>query len=514
MNRTGKSARNFLFTLLSNAAAVLIGLAAQKIFIRILGLEYSGLNGLFSNVITMLGIADLGIGEAVVFHMYRPLEEDDRETVCSLMAFYRKAFRIVALVIAAVGIALIPLLPYIAKTENPAIHLTPVYLIFLLDVVFSYLLSYKRSILYADQKNYIVNVVHMAYLILMNTGQLLMVLFTHNYYLYLLVKLFFRILENVVIIRVVGRSYPYLAAARGAKPLKPEILADIKKKVGALFFHKVGTFCVNGTDNILISAFLGLATAGLYSNYFLVIDAVTKLFGPAVSALTPSVGHLLVEADSRRLFGVFRRIRFMNFWIACFAATSLLTMVQPFVSVWFGPQYLLTVPVVMLLAFQLFQTLMRGSYNAFQDAAGIFYENRFVPLAESALNLISSLVLLRIWGLAGVFMGTIISGTALWCFSYPRFVYRKLFERGYAEYARETAAYILLFMAVAGSTFFLSGILSERIAALSGGSGLVQLAADAVLCVVYPNAVLALVFMKSDLFHYFIGLVRGRLQKR
>ena len=163
--------------------------------------------------------------------------------------------------------------------------------------------------------------------------------------------------------------------------------------------------------------------------------------------------------------------------------------------------------------FQLFQTLMRGSYNAFQDAAGIFYENRFVPLAESALNLISSLVLLRIWGLAGVFMGTIISGTALWCFSYPRFVYRKLFERGYAEYARETASYILLFMAVAGSTFFLSGILSERIAALCGGSGLVQLAADAVLCVVYPNAVLALVFMKSDLFHYFIGLVRGRLKK-
>ena len=184
-------------------------------------------------------------------------------------------------------------------------------------------------------------------------------------------------------------------------------------------------------------------------------------------------------------------------------------MVQPFVSLWFGPQYLLDVTVVMLLAFQLFMTLMRGSYNAFQDAAGIFYENRFVPLAESALNLVSSLVLLRIWGLAGVFMGTIISGTALWCFSYPRFVYRKLFERGYGEYARETAAYILLFMAVAGSTFFLSG----RLAVLCGGSAFIQFAADAALCLVYPNAVLALVFMRSDLLHYFAGLVRGRLKK-
>lgn len=507
MNRTGKSARNFLFTLLSNAAAVLIGLAAQKIFINILGLEYSGLNGLFSNVVTMLGIADLGIGEAVVFHMYKPLEEDDMDTVCSLMAFYRKAFRVVALVIAVVGVCLIPVLPYIARTDNTAIHLTPVYLIFLADVVFSYLLSYKRSILYADQKNFIVNIVHMGYLLLMNTGQLLMVLLTHNYYLYLLVKLFFRILENVLIIRIVDRSYPYLSSGE-EKPLRPEILQDIRRKVGALFFHKVGTFCVNGTDNILISTFLGLTTTGLYNNYFLVIDAVTKLFGPAISALTPSVGHLLVEADSERLYGVFRRVRFMNFWIACFAASSLLAMVQPFVSLWFGPQYLLETAVIVLLSFQLFQTLMRGSYNAFQDAAGIFYENRFVPLFESALNLLSSLLLLRVWGLAGVFVGTVISSSALWCFSYPKFVYRKLFGRSYGEYAAETLSYILLFVAVAGSTWFLS----ERIARYAGASPLALLAADAALCVLFPNAVLALIFRKSDLLQYFAGLALSRLK--
>ena len=510
MSRTGKSARNFLFTLLSNMAAVLIGLAAQRIFIRILGLEYSGLNGLFSNVITMLSIADLGIGEAVVFHMYKPLEEDDRETVRSLMAFYRKAFRVVALVIGIVGVCLIPVLPHLAKTETATVNIKIVYILFLLDVVFSYLLSYKRSMLYADQKNYIVNIVHMIYLISMNTGQLLMVLFTHNYYLYLLVKLFFRVLENVVIIRIVDRSYPYLDL-RGARPLEPAIMADIKRKVGALFFHKVGTFCVNGTDNILISRFLGLTVAGLYSNYFLVIDAVTKLFGPAVSALTPSVGHLLVEADSGRLFSVFRRIRFMNFWIACFAATSLLTMVQPFVSLWFGPEYLLEIPVIMLLSFQLFQTLMRGSYNAFQDAAGIFYENRFVPLAESALNLISSLLLLRVWGLAGVFAGTIISGTALWCFSYPKFVYRKLFARSYENYAAETAGYILLFVAVAAGTFALSGALSRWI---GPESTLLLFMADAFLCLIFPNAVLALIFGRSELFKYFVGLVAGRIRKR
>ena len=207
----------------------------------------------------------------------------------SLKAVFLKSL-VSALFIAVAGVCLIPVLPFLAKTQTASVNVTAVYILFLLDVVFSYLLSYKRSMLYADQKNYIVNIVHMAYLILMNTGQLLMVLFTHNYYLYLLVKLFFRVLENVVIISIVNRSYPYLRSGE-AKPLAPGIRADIRRKVGALFFHKVGTFCVNGTDNILISHFLGLATAGLYSNYFLVIDAVTKLFGPAISALTPSVGH-------------------------------------------------------------------------------------------------------------------------------------------------------------------------------------------------------------------------------
>lgn len=505
MNRTRKSARNFLFTLMSNVAAVMIGLAAQRIFIRILGLEYSGLNGLFSNVITMLSIMDLGVGEAVVFHMYKPLEEGDTESIRSLMAFYKRTFRIVAVLILIVGLCLIPVLPHLAKTTTADVNVTAVYILFLLDVVFSYLLSYKRSILYADQKNYVVNIVHMGYLLAMNTGQLLMVLFTHNYYLYLIVKLFFRILENVVIIRIADRAYPYLNEP-GAAPLKPEVRQDIRKKVGALFFHKIGTFCVNGTDNILISTFLGLVVAGLYNNYFLIIDAVTKLFGPAVAALTPSVGHLLVEADCDHLFGVFRRIRFMNFWIACFAATSLLTIVQPFVSLWFGQEYLLEMPVVMLLSFQLFQTLMRGSYNAFQDAAGIFYENRFVPLLESALNLISSIALLQIWGLAGVFAGTVISGTALWCFSYPKFVYRRLFEREYLQYAMETAGYILLFLAVAGSTLWISLQMQTRI----GENVLAVFASDMLLCAVFPNAVLALLFARSDLLRYFAGMVIRR----
>ncbi|MCF0228544.1 MAG: O-antigen ligase family protein [Parasporobacterium sp.] len=500
--RTEKSARNVLFTVFASVTAILIGLIAQKLFIQILGLEYAGLNGLFNNVISMLAIADLGIGEAVVFHLYRPLKENDRETIRSLMRFYRKAFHIVSLVVAVIGVCLIPVLPYIAKTAEADVNTTVIYLIFLADVVLSYFLSYKRAILYADQKNYYISIIHMVYLVGMNTAQLLMLYFTRNYYAYLIAKVVFRILENVVITYVANRQYPYLKEA-DVRPLAPEIRFDIRKKTGALLFHKIGTFIVNGTDNILISVFFNLKAAGLYSNYYLVIDALTKLFTPALAALTPSVGDMLVSESKEHIFLTFRRIRFINFWMASFAGTSLFVLIQPFISIWFGREYLLSFGVTATLALQFFQLMMRGSYNSFQDAAGIFYENRFVPLVESALNIISSIILLKIFGLAGVFAGTIISSLALWGFSYPKFVYAGLFGRSIRSYISETVGYLGVFVIVCAAAYGAVSLVNSCLAA----DGLMLLIADGIICFVVTNGLMALIFIRSDCFKYFTGLL-------
>lgn len=504
--RAGKSARNFIFAAAANMTAILIGLIAQRLFIRILGLEYAGLNGLFSNVFTMLGIMDLGIGEAVIYNLYKPLQENDRETVLSLMNFYRKAFHIVAAVIAFTGICLIPVIPYIAKTTEADVNLNVIYLIFLADIVFSYLLSYKRAILYADQKNFIISMIHMGYLVGMNLAQLLMIYYTHNYYAYLSVKLVFRILENLIITVTADRLYPYLKRKK-VEPLSSEISADIRRKTGALFFHKIGTFVVNGTDNILISVFFNLTTAGLYNNYYLVTDAAAKLFNPAIAALTPSVGNMLVTDEPEHVFQIFRRIRFMTFWIACFAATSLLTLIQPFISLWFGEQYVLAMPVVIMIVLQFFQLLMRNAYSVFQDAAGIFYENRFVPLAESALNLFFSIILLKIFGLAGVFAGTIVSSMALWCFSYPKFVYIGLLKRPLTDYIREMTGYLIIFLTVCITVYTSVHFINNSLPM----NGIVLLFTDTLLCVIMINILLALIFHHSDCFRYFLEFVFRKL---
>lgn len=508
IGRTGKSARNFIFSIFANVTAILVGLIAQKLFINILGLEYAGVNGLFTNVITMLGIVDLGIGEAVIFHLYRPIKENDEEAIKSLMRFYRRAFHIIGLAVAVIGACLIPALPYITGKTQADVNLTIVYLVFLADVVFSYFLSYKRAILYADQKNFMISMIHMGYLVGMNLIQIVVLYFTHDYYAYILVKLGFRILENLVITAVANRSYPFLRE-KEIQPLKPDIRADIKKKVGALFFHKIGTFVVMGTDNILISVFFGLSTTGLYSNYYLVIDAVTKLFNPALAALTPSVGNMLVTDSEEKRFEIFRRIRFMNFWIAAFASVMLFVLIQPFIGLWFGEQYLLSLLVVIMISFQLFQSMMRCTYNMFQDAAGIFYENRFVPLFESAINIIASVILLKLIGLAGVFAGTIVSSLALWSFSYPRYVYTRLFKRGLKNYALETLGYLGAFLAVGAVT----GALIFWLNAMSGQAGIAGLFIDAAAGVILTNGLLALMFFRHDCMKYFLQLVSSVVRK-
>ena len=506
--RTEKSARNVLFTVFASVSAILIGLVAQKLFIQILGLEYAGLNGLFTNVITMLAIADLGIGEAVIFNLYKPLKEKDTETIRSLMRFYRKAFHIVAAAVAVIGVCLIPALPYIAKTTEANVNTTVIFLIFVADVVLSYFLAYKRAILYADQKNYYISIIHMVYLIGMNAAQLIMLYFTHDYYAYLITKVVFRVLENIVIAHVANRQYPFLKG-RDVKPLAADIKADIRKKTGALVFHKIGTFVVNGTDNILISVFFSLKTAGLYSNYLLVTEALKQLFNPALAALTPSVGNMLVSESKEHIFLTFRRMRFMNFWLATYVATSLFVLIQPFIVFWFGAEYTLTFGVVITISLQFFQMLMRGTYNAFQDAAGIFYENRFVPLAESAVNLIASIILLKIFGLPGVFAGTIVSSLVLWCFSYPKYVYTRLFGRSIKNYFLETGGYLGLFLVICSITSAAVMFINKIVSA----DGIILWIADAVIVFVLANGLMALAFLKSEHLKYYLGLV-SRIYKK
>ena len=497
--KTSNSIRNSFFSLVSNISTIIIGLIAQAIFIKILGAEYLGLNGLFSNIISMLGIVELGIGTAIVYNLYKPLHENNKEEIKSLMNFYKKAYNIIAIIVLFIGILITPFLSFFIKEVKVDINIYFVFLLFILDVFFSYILSYKRSILYANQKNYIINIVHMTYLVGMNLFQLIILYITHNYYLYLVVKIIMRIYENLVISHIVNKMYPYLKDKQINK-LNNSVSKGIFIKIKALFYHKLGSFIVLGTDNIIISKFLGLGMVGLYSNYYLIINALNTLLGNIITSLTPSVGDLLVENNIEKNYNTFVKIRFANFWIASFSATCLYVVMEPFIKLWIGNEYLLPNIVLLILVINYYQKIMRLSYSTFKEAAGIFEEDRFVPIIESIINIVVSILLVIKIGLSGVFIGTIISGLVLWLYSYPKFVYKKLFNRSYINYAKETLGYILVFSVIIIITNMINNLFLIEGAFLS-------VLVSMICSLVISNILLILFFYKTENFKYYKNII-------
>lgn len=505
--RKKSSFKNMITAVSSNVLTIIVGLVAQAIFIKILGSEYLGLNGLFSNVISMLGIVELGMGSAIIYNMYKPIAEENHEKIKSLMQFYKKSYRIITLIISIIGIMIIPFIKYIVDIESVTVGINVylVYILFLLETICSYILSYKRSMLYADQKEYITNIIHMGYTILVNTMQLTFLYFTHDYYLYLIIKVMMRLVENIVISSYVNRRYSYLLDNNVTK-LDSKTEKDIFQKIKALFFHKIGTFIVSGTDNIIISKYLGLVTVGLYSNYYMIINAVQTVINHIIQATRASVGNLLVTESKTKQFDIFNKIRFVNFWISCFSSICIFVIIDSFITIWIGYKFVLPTKVLLVLVINFFIVSSRSTYGAFKEAAGIFYEDRFVPIIESLLNIVLSIIFVKKFGLMGVFMGTIASGLVLWCYSYPKYVYNKLFGRKISDYIKETIYYFIIFILIAGFTYSLAILISFDNVYL-------QFISNVLIALIVPNVIMLLLFSKDENFKYFINMLKG-LKKR
>ena len=451
--RSTNSIKNAITAVASNIVSILIGIVSQAIFIKTLGAEYLGINGLFTNIVSMLGIVELGIGSAIIYNLYEPIAKKDKEKIKSLMNFYKKSYRVIAVIVFTIGMMIIPFLKNIVGQISININIEFIYSLFIIDVVASYLLTYKRSILYANQKTYITNIVHIGYLIVMNTLQIFILLIAKSFVAYLIIKIICRVLENVVITIIANKNYPYIKE-KDAKKIDEKTTKDIVKKVKGLIFHKVGSFVVLGTDNIIISKFLGVVTVGLYSNYNMIIQAVSNLFLQAFDSLTASVGNLLVEKNHRKSYEIYKNMLMINSILFTFAATEIICLIEPFIRIWIGEQYILSKVVLIILIINFYIQGMRKTCLVFKMAAGVFHEDRYFPIMESIINIVASVVLVKIIGLPGVFLGTIISALPVILISYPKYVYIPLFKKSFWNYIKENLYYyVLAFLTISVAMF-------------------------------------------------------------
>jgi O-antigen/teichoic acid export membrane protein len=504
-SRTHFSTYNTITSIIGNIVAILIGFIAQTVFVKVMGKEFLGLNGLFNNVISLLSIADLGLGTSIIYKLYKPIAENNKKEIKSILDFFKSCYLVIAAVVLVVGLLLTFFLNFIIGDVSIDINVHITYILVVFSMVVSYLLAYKRTLIYAYQKNYIINIVHIIYLVILNFFQLLLLYLTKNYYLYLIVKIICVFLENFALTMIANKLYKDVVNLKSEK-ISIEDKNDIFIKMRGMLCHKLGSFFVNGTDNLIISKFLGLITVGLYSNYYMIIAGVQGLFTQAISSTTASVGNMLVTESNEVSVNVFKKIRFLNFWVATFSGTCLLVIMDSFIKLWLGNDYLLSKLVLFILVFNYFQQTMRTTYGTFKDAAGIFYEDRMVPIVESILNIVFSIVLVKFLGLAGVFLGTLISGIVLWCYSYPKYVYKKVLNRKYEDYAKETIGYILLFIIIASISYYIS--LKFVISNL-----FLSFVVNCLIAFIVPNIILIIVFRKTDNFQYYKSMILNKLKK-
>jgi len=444
----------------------------------------------------MLAIAELGIGTAIVYHLYRPINEKDIHKTQSLIKFYRTCYRAVATVVLLISLAVMPFLPAIVGNSAISSSIHGIFLLFVANTIFSYLLTYKRSMLYADQKNYIINIVHTVAVVALSAAQVLILIKTHNYYLFLTLRIVATILENVIINYIVNKRYEYLRQLRDASPIDMVIKKDIFKKVKGLLYHKASEFAVLGSDSIVISMFLGVATLGLYSNYLLITATFNGIMSQITSAITASVGNLLLEKNQAKHEAVFKKVYFANFWISTVVAVGFFVAVNSFIVLWLGDGYLFSLEIVAALTATLYLTMLRMPIQTFKTAAGIFHEDRYMPIVESVINLVLSLVLVQFVGLIGVFIGTICSTLFLHGYSYPKYTYTRLFGKSWVSYWKMIAGSTAITALIAGLAYAISSLVELE-------NPLASFLVSAFIAAIVSNAVLLILYRKSENMGYF-----------
>jgi len=433
-SRTENVMRNAWVAFVTQIITILLNYVNRTVFIKILVIEYLGLNGLCANVLWVLSFAELGIGNALIFSMYKPLGIQDRDKLKSLMALYKKAYSIIGTVIFFAGLALVPFLNLMIK-EPPDINenIYLIYILFLVNSTISYFFVYKRSIIIADQKNYIVLLYQQAFIILQIIGQIIFLYFTHEYVYYLVIHILCTFLNNIFIARKADKLYPYLKEGK-AKPLIPEERKDIFRNIRALFLNKIGSVVLNGTDNIIISAFIGLTAVGLYSNYYLVLTAFTMVIGQIMSSFTASVGNLNALSDVENKERVFYRIFFITAWIYGFFSIGLYLLLNPFIKLWLGEDFLLSAGVVFSIVLHFYINGMHFAVYTYRITMGLFVHYKYTPIFAAVMNIILSIVMAKYIGLMGVFLATSISRFLTSGIVDPVLVYRKIFNKNPIKY--------------------------------------------------------------------------------
>lgn len=453
--RVKNSVRNVSFSLIYYAIQILLTFLVRILFVRVFVSQYLGVNTLFTNILNILSVVESGFGSAIVFALFKPVAENDEEKVRQLVQLYKKYYTIIGSIVLVLGLLLIPFLPYLIKDfYSIDLNLYLMFLIFLATSVITYITAHRRALFYTTQRSDIETKINIVAYITTITIQLLSILVFKNYYIYAIAGLINVIVISVLIVVISNKKYKsYLL--KPSSPIDKSESKNITKNVFALFYHKIGGIVLNATDSLILAAFIGSVVVGKYSNYLLITTSLNTLMNIFVGSIKGSVGNLIATEDVEKNHKLFNDLNKAFIIINTFICICFISLVNPFVSFFFGQNMLLSFGAVIVIGLNMYLYNLRQVVYTFKDCKGLFKENKYAPLIEAVINLILSIILVKFLGLTGVLLGTIISCILVPLWNEPYILFKHYFKKSTTIYMLKLILNICLYALVGCAVLFI-----------------------------------------------------------
>lgn len=503
IERTKNTVRNIVFGFINKIIGIILPFFSRTAILYIMGEKYLGLSSLFTSILSFLSLAELGVGGAMVYSMYKPIAHNDNETICALLNLYKRFYRMIGSVILGLGILLMPFLKVLVPEQLPDnMNIYILYFIYLFNAVLSYwLFAYKNALLQAYQRNDIDSkiasvVTPMSYVVMLG-----FLFLTHNYYAYIIWLPVFTVITNILRSTYVNKNFPNI---KPKGDISQELKESIVKKVKALIGTKLNTVVLNAADNIVMSAFLGLTVIAMYGNYYYIMSSIVGFLGIIYAAMTAGLGNSLETETVDKNYRDFEKLSFMNAWIVGWCAVCLVCLYQPFMKIWVGEELMFPFYIVLEFALYFYIYQLRKIPVTYKDAAGIWWEDRFRPYVCMVVNLVFNIVLVQIIGVSGIILSTVFSlVVSIPWENYTIFKY--VFHRSSVHYYKKMGYYFL--------SMLLGGVITYWSCSFFG-EGFLMLCIRAVVCVIIPNIIFVVLNFKRQEFKDSIELGKRIILRR
>ena len=491
MSRRRNSTRNAVAGLLKTMLGTFFPFVVRTVIIKHLGEQFAGLSGLFTSILGVLNLAELGLSSAIIFNMYKPIADKDTRTVKALLNFYKMLYRVIGTLILVVGLCIMPFIPKLINGTWPeSVNIYILYTLYLFSSSVSYFLfAEKNALLTALQRMDLVDAVFLIVQSLFYCVEIFLLIATKNIYLYVSAMIAKNVVCNIITAIVANKKFPeYIGKEKISRAHKKAI----KTQVTGLLIGKIGDVCRNSLDNIIISALFGLTSVTLYGNYYYIYNAVYAFILVLSRAVTASIGDSIAKENLEHNYAIFNKTYFAFNWIITFCAICMLCLYQKFIKIWLGDEFLLPTLTMVQFCFYFYCISSNCTHNNFVDGNGLWNKLKIFYILEAVFNLILNVILGILFGLDGIVLATILTIITLNYITRTNVLFREYFKRSPKSFYLSSLKYLIV--------LFLVGALTYWICLFNTNEGILVLVINVLICLVVPNISMMILFKNNPYY--------------